>query len=138
MGGKGNYYAQVAKQFGDNNTVALGYGSQYLGENNRLYLTMNSGFTLAQLWQGTADRSADRLKGGATLKKYNQDMTDFFKSDAKSPTVAALSQVYEQDVARKLITQDIGGLTHDIEDLRKAGAILDNTRVRGMVGFVTN
>ena len=43
-----------------------------------------------------------------------------------------------QDVARKLMSQDIGTLTKDIQDLRKAGAFMDNTRVRGMVGFVSN
>ena len=34
--------------------------------------------------------------------------------------------------------QDVGTLRREIDDLRKAGAFLDNTRVRGMVGFVSS
>jgi len=139
IGGASDYYASLSKKVGDNTAVSLGYGSQYIGMPNRLSLTLNTSFTLAQLWQAVADHSVEDLKGGATLAKFNSDMSSFFGGDAKnaSPTVAALSQVYETDVARKLISQDIGTLTRDIQDLRKAGAIMDNTRTRAMVGFTS-
>jgi hypothetical protein len=140
IGGASDHYAQLSKKLSDNSSVALGYGSQYIGMPDRLSLTLNTSFTLAQLWQAVADHSAKELKGGETLAPFNKEMTDDFGADAAksgSPTVAALSQVYAQDVARKLISQDIGTLTSDIEDLRKAGAFMDNTRTRGMVGFTS-
>jgi len=139
IGGASDYYAQLSKKLSDNSSVALGYGSQYIGEPNRLSITLNTSFSLAQLWQAVADSSAKDLKGGQTLQKFNKDMSDFFGGDAKdqSATVQALSQVYEQDVARKLISQDIGTLTSDIQELRKAGAFMDNTRTRAMVGFTS-
>jgi exonuclease VII small subunit len=135
------FYGEVAKKFGDRTTVSAGYGSPYVGMNNRLSLQMNTSFTLGELWQSVVSNAGQDLKGGETLKQFNKDMDDFFKGDGgekAAPTVAALRQVFEADVARQLISQDIGALTRDINDLRKAGAILDNTRVRGMVGFVTN
>jgi hypothetical protein len=139
IGGASDYYAQLSKKLSDNASLALGYGSQYIGEPDRLSITLNTSFSLAQLWQAVADHSAKELKGGQTLDKFNKDMTGLFGGDSKnqSATVQALSQVYEQDVARKLISQDIGALTGDIQELRKAGAFMDNTRTRAMVGFTS-
>ncbi|NNN05407.1 MAG: hypothetical protein HKL90_05865, partial [Elusimicrobia bacterium] len=139
IGGAKTYYAQLSKKLSDNSSVDLGYGSQYIGMGNRLSLTMDTSFTLAQLWQAVADHAHKELQGGRTLAAFDKGMTDFFGPDAKgaSPTVQALSQVYATDVARKLITQDMGGLTSDIDQLRKAGAFMDNTRTQGMVGFVS-
>jgi hypothetical protein len=140
IGDKSTHYAQLSKKTGENTSIALGYGSQYIGQNDRLSLTLNTSFTLAQLWQTVADNSAKNLQGGETLKKFNEDMSDFFggKSKKTSRTTAELSKVYEADVARRLVSQDVGTLTRDIQDLRKAGAFLDNTRVRSMVGFTSN
>jgi hypothetical protein len=139
IGGASDYYAQISKKMSDNTSLALGYGSQYIGAGDRLSITMNTSFSLAQLWQAVADHSATELKGGQTLDQFNKNMAGFFGADVKnrSETVAALSQVYEQDVARKLISQDIGALTGDIQELRKAGAFMDNTRTRAMVGFTS-
>ena len=47
-------------------------------------------------------------------------------------------RVYLQDIGSRLIKQEIGNITKEIQELRKAGALMDNTRIRGMVGFVTN
>ncbi len=140
IGNQSTHYAQIVKKTGDNTSISLGYGSQYIGQSDRLSLALNSSFTLAQLWQSVADNSAKNLQGGSTLAGFNKDMTGFFGGDAAktSRTVAELNRVFEQDVSRKLISQDIGTLTRDIEDLRKAGAFMDNTRVRGMVGFTSN
>ncbi len=135
------YYGEISKKLGDNATVALGYGSPYVGMNNRLSLTMNTSFTLGQLWQSVVDHSKEDLKGGATLKEYNHQLDDFFKAkpgEKPAKSVEELKRVFEQDVARKLIEQGIGTTTRDIEELRKAGAIMDNTRVKAMVGYVTN
>ena len=138
-GGQSTHYAQISKKTSDNTSIALGYGSQYIGQNDRLSITMNTSFTLAQLWQSVADNSAKNLKGGETLQQFNGDLSSFLATNSKtSRTVAELSKVYEADVSRKLVTQDIGTLTRDIQDLRKAGAFMDNTRVRGMVGFTSN
>jgi hypothetical protein len=141
LGNAKAYYGEVAKKFGDRTTLSAGYGSPYVGMNNRLSVQMNTAFTLGELWQAVVDKSGQDLKGGETLKQFNKDMDGFFKGggdEKTAPTAAALRQVFEADVARQLVSQDIGILTRDIADLRKAGAILDNTRIRGMVGFVSN
>lgn len=140
IGGAQTYFGEITKKMGDHANIALSYGSQYVGMNNRLTLSMNTSFTLAELWQKVSDNSAENLRGGQTLKAYNRDLGDFFSGDeAKSSRTAMdLQKVFEQDVARKLVTQDIGNLTREIQELRKAGAFMDNSRVRGMVGFVSN
>ncbi|MBI3565214.1 MAG: hypothetical protein HY079_08465, partial [Elusimicrobia bacterium] len=139
IGNKSTHYAEIVKKTGDNTSISLGYGSQYIGQNDRLTLALNTSFTLAQLWQSVADNSAKTLQGGESLRAFNKEMTDFFGGDAakQSRTVAELNRVFEQDVARKLVSQDVGTLRRDIDELRKAGAFMDNTRVRGMVGFTS-
>ncbi|MCM2305575.1 MAG: hypothetical protein NDJ72_12785, partial [Elusimicrobia bacterium] len=139
IGGAKTYFGEISKKMNDHSNIAVSYGSQYVGMNNRLSITMNTSFTLAELWQKVSDNSAQNLRGGETLKSYNRDLGNFFASDeAKSSrTAMELQRVFEQDVARKLVTQDIGNLTREIQELRKAGAFMENSRVRGMVGFVS-
>src|SRR5262249_19656606 len=117
--------------------ISLGYGSQYVGMNDRLSISMNTSFTLGELWQAVTNKSAENLKGGETLKAYNAELSDFFSRSGDSRTAVDLQRVFEQDVAKKLVTQDIGNLTREIQELRKAGAFMDNSRMRGMVGFVS-
>ena len=142
LGSAQAYYGEIAKKIGDNSTISVGYGSPYVGLNNRLSLMMNTSFTLGQLWQAVVDHSRQDLAGGEQLRQFNTRLDDFFKgdADAAAPTaqVQELKRVFEQDVARKLMTQDIGTLRREIDELRKAGAFMDNTRVRGMVGFVSS
>jgi hypothetical protein len=140
IGGAQTYFGEISKKLSDHANIALSYGSQYVGMNNRLSLTMNTSFTLAELWQKVSDNSAQNLRGGETLKAYNRDLGNFFSSDdAKSSRTAMdLQKVFEQDVARKLVTQDIGDLTREIQELRKAGDFMENSRVRGMVGYVSS
>lgn len=140
IGGASTYFGEISKKMNDHSNIALSYGSQYVGMNNRLSITMNTSFTLAELWQKVSDNSAQNLRGGETLKAYNRELGDFFAGDeAKaSRTAMDLQKVFEQDVARKLVTQDIGNLTREIQELRRAGAFMENSRVRGMVGFVSN
>ena len=139
IGGASAYYGEISKKMSDHANIALSYGSQYVGMNNRLSITMNTSFTLAELWQKVSDNSAQNLRGGETLKAFNRDLVNFFDGDeAKSSrTAMELQKVYEQDIARKLVTQDIGNLSREIQELRKAGAFMENSRVRGMVGFVS-
>ncbi|MDP3542182.1 MAG: hypothetical protein Q8T11_06880 [Elusimicrobiota bacterium] len=139
IGGAKTYFGEISKKISSNANIALSYGSQYVGMNNRLSLTMNTSFTLAELWQKVSDNSAQNLRGGETLKAYNRELGDFFGGDdAKSSrTAMELQKVFERDVARKLVTQDIGNLTREIQELRRAGAFMENSRVRGMVGFVS-
>ena len=140
IGSAGTYAAQISKQFGDRTRVDLSYGSPYIGLNKRLSLTMNTAFTVEELWRKVVDNSAENLRGGEVLKEFQGDLDRFFREEASgdSRTAAELQRVFERDVARQLITQDIGLLQREISELRKAGAILGNTRVRGMVGFISN
>ncbi|PIR18737.1 MAG: hypothetical protein COV48_05890, partial [Elusimicrobia bacterium CG11_big_fil_rev_8_21_14_0_20_64_6] len=140
IGGASTYFGEISKKMSDHSNIALSYGSQYVGMNNRLSITMNTSFTLAELWQEVSDNSAQNLRGGDALKAYNRELGNFFAGDeAKSSRTALdLQRVFEQDVARKLVTQDIGNLSREIQELRKAGAFMDNSRVRGMVGFVSS
>ncbi len=139
IGGARTYYAQLSKKLSDNSSISLGYGSQYIGMPNRLSIGLNTSFTLAQLWQAVADHSHKELQGGRALAGYDKDMADLFGPNAKgaSASVQALGQVFAADIGRQLLTQDMGKLTSDIDDLRKAGAFMDNTRTRGMVGFTS-
>ncbi|MDO8756798.1 MAG: hypothetical protein Q7J64_02190, partial [Elusimicrobiota bacterium] len=139
IGGAKAYYGEISKKMGDHASIALSYGSQYVGMNNRLSIMLNTSFTLAELWQKVSDNSAQNLRGGESLRAYNRELGDFFSGDeAKSSrTAMELQKVFEIDVARKLVTQDIGNLSREIQELRKAGAFMDNSRVRGMVGFVS-
>lgn len=139
IGGAKTYFGEISKKMSDHANISLSYGSQYVGMNNRLSLTMNTSFTLAELWQKVSDNSAQNLRGGETLKDYNRALGDFFAGDAarSSRTAQELQKVFERDVARKLVTQDIGNLTREIQELRRAGAFMENSRVRGMVGFVS-
>jgi len=141
LGSAKAYYGEVSKKIGEKTTLSLGYGSSYVGMNNRLSIQSNTSFTLGDLWQSVVNKSADRLKGGETLKMFNKELDDFFKvreGEPPSLSVQELKQVFAGDVARQLVSQEIGRLTQDIQELRKAGAILDNTRTRGTLGFVSN
>jgi len=140
IGGAKTYFGEISKKMGEHANIALSYGSQYVGMNNRLTLSMNTSFTFAELWQKVSDNSAQNLRGGDALKGYNRELGDFFAGDdAKSSlTAMELQKVFERDIARKLVTQDIGNLSREIQELRKAGDFMENSRVRGMVGYVSN
>ncbi|MBI3504984.1 MAG: hypothetical protein HY059_09100 [Proteobacteria bacterium] len=134
-----NGYAGVEKKMNDHSSVVVGYGSLYPGMPNRLQIGMNSSFTLGELWRSVTQQTVQQLAGGTTLKEFNEALDKFFAPNgANSRTVNDLKAVYMQDIARKLLMQEIGRLTKELEDLRKAGALLDNTRVRGVVGYATN
>ncbi len=139
IGGARTYFGQIAKKMGDHSDISLSYGSQYMGMNDRLSIGMNNSFTLAELWQKVSDDTALNLSGGETLKGYNREFGDFFSGDeAKSSrTAMELLKVYERDIGLKLVSQDIGGMTSEIQQWRKAGAFMENSRVRGMVGFTS-
>ncbi len=139
IGGARTYFGQIAKKMGDHSDISLSYGAQSLGMNDRLSIGMNNSFTLAELWRKVSDDSASSLSGGETLKDYNREFSGFFSGDeAKSSrTAMELLKVYERDIGLKLVSQDIGGMTRELQKWRKAGAFLENSRVRGMVGFTS-
>lgn len=138
-GSKGSYYFEAAKKVGDHATTSVGYGSQMVGRSNRLSLTMNTEFTVGEMWRGVAKESARNISGGDVLTLFNREMDAFFADGPgrATPAESELAKVFKADIARRLISSDIGALARDIKDLRKAGAVLDNTRVRGMVGFTS-
>jgi len=143
LGDAKTYYFEGSKTFGAYSNVSVGYGSRYAGMENRLNLTMNTALTLGQLWQAVSQGAAEELSGADALKKFNADVEAMAGSGEGPGTVDAqsveeLKRIFQQDVGRKLLTQDIGKLAKEIKELRKAGAILDSTRLRGMVGFVGN
>ncbi|MDE2293471.1 MAG: hypothetical protein KGL53_15425, partial [Elusimicrobia bacterium] len=132
------YYLQASKKLSDNSDVSLGYGSQYAGIPNRLTLALNTSFTLSQMWKAVAQGAADELQGGGALKGFDAGLDAFYKQGADDQRVKDLRAAFTRDVASRLARQDIGKLAKDLQQLRSAGAFMDNTRVRGMVGFVTN
>ncbi len=142
LGGQKAYYGQVSKKLSDHSDLALGYGKQYVGENNRLSVMINSNFTLGQLWEAVVNNAGRDLSGGDQLKPFKTEMDAFYAQAQKSggpdaANVAELRKVFEQDVAGKLLTQQIGSLSRDIADLRRAGALMDNMRTQGTIGFVS-
>ncbi|MDE2489700.1 MAG: hypothetical protein KGM24_02555, partial [Elusimicrobia bacterium] len=132
------YYAQLQKKFGDHSTAAIGYGSPYIGLNNRLSVSFSSTYTLGQLWRAVTGQSAADLSGGKALADFDQELSDFFSRAPSDPALSELRRVYDADVGRRLIALEIGRLSRDIETLTRAGAFLDNTRESAMVGFVSN
>ncbi len=139
MGNTETYFVELKKKLGTNTDAFISYGSQYIGLQNRLTIGTQSSFTLGQLWQLVAGGAANDLQGGQTLKKFNQSVDDFFKkADPDDKLIAELKRVFDSDVGKKLISLEIGSMTKDLQVLIKAGAILDNTKITGMVGFVSN
>ncbi|TBR17706.1 hypothetical protein EPO15_16325, partial [bacterium] len=138
IGDAKTYYLQAGKKLGDNSEIAIGYGTRYPGMPERLTISMNTSFTLGQLWRAVAANTAEELSGGTALKGFDAKLDGFYAGNENDPRVKELKAAFQRDVASKLVRQDIGRLAKDIRDLRAAGAFMDNTRVRGMVGFTTN
>ncbi len=131
------YYAQIGKKLNEHSQVDIGYGSPFVGYNNRLSLMFNTSASLSQLWDDVTHSAAEDLNGGKALKDYQKQMTGFLKPQKGQKELKELQTVFAKDVGRRLIEQKIGTLDHDIKDLRSAGAILDNVKVVGDAGFVS-
>ncbi|MEK7657163.1 MAG: hypothetical protein AAB412_05365, partial [Elusimicrobiota bacterium] len=133
------YLIELRKKLGPNTGAFVSWGSPYIGLNNRLSIGADTVFTLGELWRSVVGNTAQALLGGEALKPFNENLDAFFKRDSPdSPLLAELQRVFESDTGKKMLSLEIGRLSRDIGELRKAGAFLDNTRLRGMVGFVTN
>jgi hypothetical protein len=138
IGDAKTYYLEAAKKTGANTSASIGYGSKYVGQEPRLTISMNTTFTLGELWSAVAGKTAEELTGSKALEPYNTKMDEFYKDAENDRRVKEMKSVFMRDVGAKLVTQDIGKLVSEIQQLRKAGAFADNTRVRATVGFVTN
>lgn len=138
IGDAKTYYLQAGKKMGDNSEISVGYGTRYPGMPERLTIQMNTSFTLGQLWRSVAQKTAEELQGGDALKGFDASLDAFYAAREDDARVKDLRAAFQRDVASRLVRQDIGRLAKDIRDLRAAGAFMDNTRVRGMVGFVSN
>ncbi len=137
LGSADAYYAQIGKQLTKRTDVSVGYGSPFVGYNNRLSLMVNTSASLSQLWNDVTHSASNDLNGGKALKDYQKRMTGFLKPQKGQKDINQLKAVFAKDVGRRLIEQKIGTLDHDIKDLRAAGAILDNVKVVGDAGFVS-
>lgn len=141
LGDASTYYGKIAKKVGDNTTVSLGYGAPWVGMNNRADLTMNTSFTVRQLWENVMKRSRENLAGGEILQPFNDQLDAFYKpreGQKARETDLEIKRVWDRDMAGKLITQDMGLIFRDIRDLRQNASLMDNIRVSGMVGFVSS
>ncbi|MFH2204880.1 MAG: hypothetical protein ABIJ96_17345 [Elusimicrobiota bacterium] len=139
LGDAKSYLVEMRKKLGPNTEAFASWGSRYVGINNRLTLGVNTVFTLGELWRSVAGQTAEDLLGGRTLEEFNEDLSKFFQAEEyDTPLIKELQRVFEGDVGRRVLSLEIGRLTRDIAELRRAGAVLDNTRTRAMVGFVTN
>ena len=132
------YLVGVSKDISSHGSVAVSYGSPYIGINNRLTLSMNTAFTLGELWTAVAGDTKKELEGGPALEAFNKQLQDFFADTKGDPrALIELEKVFQNDVGKKLITQNMGRIQKDLAELYKAGAILDNTKVTGMIGFTS-
>jgi hypothetical protein len=132
------YYAEIRKKLGDHTTAALGYGSQYIGLNNRVSVSFSSSYTLAELWRAVVGQAAADLTGGKALADFDKALAGFFTRSKSDAMLAELKRVFDADVGRQLTALEIGKLAREIETLTRAGAFLDNTKQSAMVGFVSN
>ncbi|MDP3544356.1 MAG: hypothetical protein Q8T11_17975 [Elusimicrobiota bacterium] len=132
------YFAEIRKRTGENSELALSYGSRYIGLNDRLTVSFESTYTLGELWRSVTGAAAEDLRGGKTMAEFDAALSDFFARDeANNPALAELARAFDADAGRRLIVLEIGRLSREIGELRKAGAFLDNVRQRAMVGFVS-
>jgi hypothetical protein len=139
LGDASTYLVELKKRLGESSDISVSYGSPHVGLNKRLTIGLNSTFTLGELWRSVVGRTGEDLLGGRTLAEFNKDLVEFFERDGvENELVFELKRVFEADVGRKLLSLEVGRLTREIAELRKAGALLDNVKTRGFVGFVTN
>ncbi|MBI4376686.1 MAG: hypothetical protein HY549_09585 [Elusimicrobia bacterium] len=141
-GGKsdtGTFFFEAGKKLGDHASVSVGYGSPHPGMNNRLQFLTNSSFVLSEIFKNASERARENIAGGDVLKPFREREAQAFKPAASDPAlVAELQKIWERDMAGKLMVQEIGELAREIQELRKGGAVMDNTRVQGMIGFVSS
>ena len=109
----GPTYAEVAKKTGTHSSMSIGFGRKYVGQTSRVAISMNSSFTLGELWRAVSGEAGDALTGATALEVYNQEIDDFFKEGEDDIRVNELSSVFRRDIGSKLITQDIGLLSKD-------------------------
>ncbi|MBI4422089.1 MAG: hypothetical protein HY554_00075, partial [Elusimicrobia bacterium] len=138
VGDAKTYFLQASRRMGDHATLALGYGSRYIGARNRLSIGLNSAFTLGEMWRAVARDSADNLTGGEATRAFNAELGEFYSRAADDRMVQSLKAALVRDVGLKLLTQDVGTLTRELQELRRKGAFMDNSRVSGMVGWTSN
>ena len=139
LGDADTYYLELRKKLGTNSDMFVSYGSKYVGLNHRLTIGAQSSFTLGELWRAVVSGTADASMGGDVLKNFNGEIDAYFKrDDANNPLLSELEKVFASDVGKRLLTMEVGNLGRDLAELYKAGALMDNTRMRGMIGFVTN
>ncbi|MBI4052155.1 MAG: hypothetical protein HY400_06590, partial [Elusimicrobia bacterium] len=138
LGSADTYFVELSKKLGKS-VFSISYGSPYVGANKRLTLGSQSLFTVGDLWRTVTHKSVQNLQGGEILSEHNAELEDFFNHGTQgSPSLQEIKRVYEQSIAKKLLTQKIGEITQELQPLIQSGAILNNLHVRGMVGFTTN
>ena len=131
---------RATKKLGEHSSIGVGYGAAWLGMNNRASLNMETSYTLRQIWEGALGRAREKLSGGEILDAYKGGLDEFLsrRQGDKSAQLGELQRVFDRDMAGKIITQDIGRIFKEIQDLRKAGSFLDNTRVSAMAGYTSS
>lgn len=133
------YFAEVRKKLGSNSDLSVSYGSRYIGLNDRLTIAMESSYTLGELWRAVTGRAAEDLRGGKTLAEFDKGLAEFLvRDDPRNPALGELARVFDADVGRSLLTLEMGRLSREVAELQRAGAFLDNTRQRAMIGFVSH
>ena len=140
MGDAKSFYAQISKKTGDHSNASLSYGSEYPGMPNRLSVSWGGSVSLNDLVTSAAQKAAENLAGGRTMQEFDKGLDEFYKSGQDQDSKAKaeeLARVFQADVARKLITQDMGALTREIDGLRSTGALVRNTKMRATVGYVS-
>src|SRR4029077_6892965 len=127
-GGQNAYYFEAGKTTSQNSQVKVGYGSPYIGMNNRLSVSWDSQFTLANLFRDASAETRERAAGGKPLADYRKALDAVLNAPAAPKAVAELKAVFEADVARKLLQADAGELAARISGLPSAGAPPDSPR----------
>ena len=137
IGSGAAYFAEARKRMSDHSDLAVSYGSRYIGLNDRFAVSFQTSYTLGELWRAVTGKAAEDLRGGKALADFDKALSSFLVRDAEGPALAELSRVFDADVGRRLVALEIGRLSREVEALTRAGAFLDNTRQRAMVGFVS-
>ncbi|MBI5201959.1 MAG: hypothetical protein HY925_10265, partial [Elusimicrobia bacterium] len=139
LGDASTYFLEARKRTGENTEIFASYGSPYVGLNHRLTVGTQTSFTLGQLWRSAFGGAAEDALGGKPLEGFRGKIDEFFTREAPEDTLLGeLKLAWASDVGKRLIELEIGGIARELAELGKAGAFMDNTRMRGMIGFVSS
>lgn len=140
IGGKKALEGTVSKKISDSTQASLGFGAPYIGMNNQIKISLDTSFTLGELWRKVTRDVQKAYHGGELLKDFHSSLTQWEsagRSQTQAQAAKELASLYDEDVVRRVLTQKAGRLAENFEKLQRAGVFWENTRVHAFIGYVS-